>query len=303
MENLSTENGIFKKPESRLERHDNVVDVHKPEGTYTIIYGRHDMATDHNLLPANSSGLVLETGKHLWAKSPGKAFGVLFESVQYSKLFEVAKMRRLPIYFVDTNVESSVQDDVELIEHLIIGVETGIGAVVIKRILERIAKKDKLTRRDFLGMGAKSVLAAWLGMSSAPLLIKKISHETGVGESLSTKLQEVSRDIHPEAMLFLQQIRNCVIAEKLEWIRNNYGPKDIKQKNLTVIVGAAYSGLEDMLRWTSKDRLEFLRSIGGLLKKIIDDGTFYSIGRFDYDGERWHATNISEIPALKEIVK
>lgn len=86
-------------PGNNLHR---AVEVNKPEGLYTIIYGAHNKGTNLSLLPNTLNGIVIEWPSHIGLKQPEYMtdFGRLFMP-QFSTVLEHAEGIHLPVYHTD----------------------------------------------------------------------------------------------------------------------------------------------------------------------------------------------------------
>lgn len=86
-------------PDNNLHR---AVDISKPEGLYTIVYGAHNKRTNLALLPSTLDGIVIEWPSHTGLKKPEymSDFGRLFMP-QFSTVLEYAERIHLPVYHTD----------------------------------------------------------------------------------------------------------------------------------------------------------------------------------------------------------
>ena len=78
------------------------IQVSKPEGLYTVVYGAHNKKTNLELLPHTLDGIVIEWPSHVGLKQPEymSEFGRLFIP-QFSSVLEYAERIQLPIYHTD----------------------------------------------------------------------------------------------------------------------------------------------------------------------------------------------------------
>ena len=131
---------------SHLERRGNVVDIYKPEGIYTIIYGQHTRVVDPALLPNNLSGLILETGDDLtWPKHPLNSLYDFMMYPQYNLLNKRIIDEKIPIFFADTYIKNEFVKDVNETEVFLMVLESSIGALIVRDILKRLVDKEKIS--------------------------------------------------------------------------------------------------------------------------------------------------------------
>lgn len=295
---------IFK---TRIERIGNMANIVKPEGTYTILYSRHDRVQEIPAqFPSNLNGIFLEvSGNYLI--DPLFYMSFLANRLpedpfpQYEKVIKLAEEKMIPIYLADVNTVSfPLLDKAVLVGTAASFGETTIGLTMLAK-LTQVEKKTtgekKINRRNFLKQTATTAAALWLTTPVISNIGRIVSAYGGVGEDITANFQKMSHKLHPEQGLVVLTIRNELLAHKEEWLANVLGNKP----NLATIMGAAHTQIEDAIQSSPYDRLAFLRSVSPIIKTFFTSESLYKMVRLDFNGKEWQVNNILIIPELKAL--
>lgn len=276
--------------DSSVERHGNVVDIKKPEGEYTVIYGAHFRKIDSGQLPKTFNGMVLEGvyDSKNWKEAMIFYVDRLKPLETYSGLFPVLEQKRIPIF--STDVGSTQTDLLLAADASIILAETAAARVLLKQA------QSKLSRRAFL-KGATLGAAAYLSLPFVSLVSRGISQLSGVGDNVSAELTKVSRLSHPEEEVFSIQIRNAIIAAKEKILIEQLG----ERSHLTTAIGGNHVDIEDRINESLEDNLGFIRRYKPLLG-IFNQESLYTSYRYDFDGKSWKPTQVYSFPQIQEVV-
>lgn len=281
--------------ETRLEREGNVTHIYEPEGTWTIIYGPHTFFSyDPKQLPKGTDGLFLEHQSN-YLKNPLGFLSADKESKDYQPLIEFAETNRVPVYFADLDIRNEML--VIPAEVLVELTETVVGAAILKKI-PQVMRNNRMSRRQFLKIGARALSGAWLMTPMASMVGTTASGLTGAEEERTAEFIKLSDRMHPEDILISKTLRNVVLAHKEEWLMNKMGNKP----HFSTIFGPLHAGLEDQIQHSPESRIEFVRALRPVLKTVVTPETLYKMIRFDFDGKNWRIGEIFEVPELKELV-
>jgi len=283
-----------------LERDENGnAYIEKPEGKYVILYTAHHEQVELNeLLPEETDGFFMETGPHDYTADPVEVFRCVPDRGYLEE-------NNISVYLGDTNLNlSAIITD----KAVVVGESILAGSMIGSEISSEIKRhKDKkkekeIDRRSFLRIGAKGLAGAYLSMPLISTAGRIFSGFTGYGSSTTAEFKKLSQKLHPEEHIFLYTLRNVVMAHKQQHMMEN-----MNDSQMATLIGAAHTGIEDQIKHSPEERLEFLKALkkAGILKKVIKDPeTFYKVLQYDYDEEegQWSYQE-TEIPELKELLE
>lgn len=284
-----------------VRREGNIAHIQKPGKTYTVLYGFHIVSQNPKEIPENTQAIFLETGMFRWAADPVKSLYDLREHVQYKRLFERIEKERIPVIFGDPKYKQS--DALLLLADnafTAMGWMAGVKLLQSARRTLRGEEGDEGNKRNGVGKATLLTLAgAWMLLPFASSTVQLFSSITGVGLEQSAELKKLSHKLHPEAELLYLTLRNTVIAEKEDFLANVL---DGRNTHMTTVLGAGHVGIEDSLQKSSEERIQYLRHLQPLLKKIAIPEYFYQIAKMEFTGKEWKVGEILEVPALKQLV-
>lgn len=282
---------LVNNPDVSPTSKEGVIMITKPEGIYTVIYGLHETPNPATLLPGHFDGLFVEANDD-YSKDPFAVLNWALGRAQERYFFDYIKGEKIPMYFADMSLSNW---GLELTARtLLISAETIIGGKLLLDIAKDLEKR-KLSRRDFIVRG---VLSIWALGTSTSMVARILSSKTGRGDKLSAELIRTNEKVHPETHLLLATVRNVIMAHKEQYLMERIGGNP----NFVTTIGAAHVSIEDQIRATPQNRIEFLQAIKPVLKEFADTGTFYKLLRFDFDGNHWRIGDELEIPELKAII-
>lgn len=276
------------KPEDKIPQKENIVHIRKPEGTYSIIYNDQAESQDPQRLPPALDGLVLETPWN-WSKDPLGYLQACRQTTIYQPLFPTLEENSTPVFFADLGYRIDNLGNLkpsELLDLAVLVAEIGIGAKLLT---------TKTSRREFLNI-TKVALGLWL-LTPAGFLSDLLPTLTTHGREQTAEIIKSVEGIHPESLFFTLQLRDIVLAHKEEWLMKG-GPKG----HLGTVIGGLHTGIENWLKRSSQERLEFLSRARPFFKDIVVPDTFYEIIRFEFNKDRWKVAEIFEVPELKALV-
>lgn len=263
----------------------NVIQIKKPEGIYSILYGMHIRSQDPHDLPEDTGAVVLETGTFSYLKDPLKAVKDLKEHIQYKELFTYLEQKRIPLIFSD--VKYKVNDFALLM--------VDNGATALQWVQGYKLLKSKKKNPDIF---SRLLISGWLMLPFIANSLRLISVITNKGLKQTAALKKLSHKLHPEADFIYLTIRNALIAEKNTFIMNHIS----KKKHITTVIGGGHVGIEDMQSMDEEKRLANIKSLAPILKRIVNPEYVYKAVEYVYDGKEWQVKKIIEVPSLEHIL-
>lgn len=265
----------------------------KPEGVYTLIYGEHSSPAEASLLPADTRGLLIETGMWDYVKQPLKTVDAYRRpadkhDIQFAPLINWAEEKKIPLYLCDWYAGEGWLPMGEMTA--LMG-QTAIGLDILRRFA--FSKESKVSRRNLLKAG----ISSWLLSPAIAGVLRGLSLKLHKLEGLSAELPKGAAKVSPQTLFFTITVRNMVIAHKAEWIMRHRGDKP----HLVTAIGGYHTGLEDALLYSAEDRINFLQALSPALKRIPSE-TFYKSVELAFNGYNWEVKNVFEIPELKAIM-
>lgn len=284
----------IREAEPSFERNGSSTTIHKPHGTFTVLYGHHYSSYDQQI-PKTTTGLCIETASSNWVRDPLHALFISKVFPQFSGAFEEAEKRSTPTYLMDPAIHNAIP--VAVTEVSLLAAEAIFGMRMGKKALKALQKKGRnLSRRELLSIGARTIGSLWLllpGLSGVGQLASTLS-DTGHGPSATTL--QFSHALHPEQLLCTTTLRNVVLAYKQEWLMKNLGGNP----HLTTIIGAVHADIETCILSSPEKRLCFFDRVMPALKPFVIPETFFSITQCMYENGGWKARKNIEVPELKE---
>lgn len=281
-----------------LVRKENVVDIRKAEGDYTVIYGNHWQVMDPKQLPEHLDGICFETATANWLKEPIQTFLSAQNTVQYSPLLKPVEEKQIPVYLVDLASDDDHSGLFGLAIYSDVFLEIAEGILGYRMIRSALKHKGKsLTRGESLKHILKICAAGYLLSPSISMALKALASFSGVAEGPTSYLLKMGLKIHPESFFFVATVRNTVLACKQEWLMKQIGSRP----HFATVIGGFHIGIEDAIFESSEDRLALLKNFQSLISKTYLPESLYKITRIDFNGDNWQVTGAYEVPELKEI--
>ena len=279
-----------------IERQGRITTIRKPEGIYSIEYQNH---TSLEELPPkflqNIDGYCLE-GAWEYPKSEEDFLKIFTANQRWYKFY--GEFFEKPVLLTECNIPIVPA----VIEGGILGIEFGSGLALASKIGKEIEsdRKGKIgySRRRFfrdVGIGLTSLYL------TSPLLSsfgRMVLGTTDTGAKPSADLLKTTLKIHPEIGKLTLFLRDAVSSQKMKYLMEQKGFSHLLSPR-----GAAHVTLEEMILADEKVRLDFLRKMVPIYKKISDPETFYKIRQYDFVQGKWAITAEYEEPRLREIMK
>lgn len=258
---------LKENPANIPENKNNVVKLETESAKYSIAYSLHNRQNNPEDM-VGSNGIILEL-----PTTPDfidKEIDMQLQQQQYMEVIRYAVQHNIPLFFNDINgntadqkntwTEGALKDVGIPMIYALIG-----GALVKSSIKESISKP--ITRRSFLKNLGKVAAAAYLAtpaIETAALLSSTdlSKHEPDEGDTsrkIYRKLDSTNNLIHPELNTVTIEIRNELIAEKSEKLAELLRQTSGQKQNLSLIIGAAHTGIERSLKDTRENRLDKIR--------------------------------------------
>jgi hypothetical protein len=295
---------------TRLSRRGLRARIDAPEGAYSVIYAQsHELPQDPKWIPGNLDGMILESNDPWTTKDPTDIINIHKNppNYQYSSIFPVLEQNQTPTYFTDPIMGRGVfETDIQRVRaEFLAGTvtfATGIGGLYTYHEIRNSQRKiEKLTRRQLLSLGIPALAGTWLAVPFLSEQANGIALTSGDGEHMGTTKQfmRVANATHPEMFLYTSQIRNAVMAYKLQRLAQ-HSPKT--RPHLGTILGGQHILIEDDLQREQEVLLAFLKNRKSCLE-LFNQESLYQIARMDFDGSQWNHTNTFEVPELKKLVE
>lgn len=162
-----------------------------------------------------------------------------------------------------------------------------------------------MSRRDFLKFGSYAAVGTWLSLPAVSTMLRKLLSESENYKTATTNLRKLSHRLHPEEMLFIEKIRDVIVAEKMEWIMRNLRRQNGNDSHMVRIWGYDHVDFETRIQNSSEERMAFLRMLKPLeIFKAFESNTLYQVVENEYDpqNDSWKPARSYEIPELKELI-
>lgn len=270
MEEIQRQNHLrylAENPTKPPEDKDNCVRLETSNALYNIVYSNHGITNNPEDV-YGSDVILLEFGR-INLENAEKDLTQRLEvntnfNEQYSEIIKYAAEHSVPVYLIDSNKDSG---NYEFIQKLLPTLELYVSYKLLKSSITDSIKQP-VTRRSFLKNLGKAAAAAYF---SAPVIEAAaiISHNSEPSESsfernIERKIRPVNELIHPELNSMTLQGRNHIIADKSEYIAKEFGSKLSRKPKISIVIGAAHTGIEDALKMTDEQRM-------GELKKYLSE--------------------------------
>ncbi len=286
---------IIEKKET--DKENEIEEIIKPEGIYSILYGVHILPTDPNLLPQNVSAVFLETGMIKWEDYSMDSLNYLRNHRQYKEIFEQMEKKKITLLLGDVNYRFSWL--IPFLDIAVLQAEASMGMKLLKNSLATFNKNEKLSKKDIAKIMGGSAAGLWLLLPMLPDLVRAVSVLTNAGLKKSATLQKAVYKLHPELFLLLKTIREAVIAEKEQKLMEHIG----NRPHFATIMGGAHTGLEDQILATREERLKTLQRLKPVIKLLVVPESFYQLAQWNFNGNEWELTRIYNLPELREVVE
>lgn len=257
------------KDGENIEKKSNVVELETSNARYSIVYSLHNIPNRPEVIEG-ADGIILEfIGNYQTPKNAEKTSEFLLKANQYKEVIKLAVEKQKPIYLVDLSMDTRLEHNLSfpLKNALLPFIEAAAAGGLIFSGIKNLNKQRNISRRDFLKLGAKIGVASYLSLPQASRIFSNIAtghfkHEpdeksfSRKAEKFSHKLEVIS---HPELYSILNT-RNDLIAEKSEAIAKMIKEEVGRKPQLSILIGAGHTGLEDSFITNFDQRLVRLRN-------------------------------------------
>ncbi|MBI2640749.1 MAG: hypothetical protein HYW91_02605 [Candidatus Sungbacteria bacterium] len=308
----------FETPTRQKEKlPDNVVVVERPEARYRIVYEIHKIPHTPEEIghpavlavefvsfrydtPAGAEDILERFWEHK-AEGAGKS---MQERVGTERKY--LEERHIPIAFVDVpyeDVEAALSN-----EKFISFVEVATAVTSAQYVKEKLSglREEGFSRREFLKLSAAGMLGAYTGLELLNTLLDLYwATKSGHGKMSppERKLIKLQETVHPELKAIILTLRNAIFARKLYALANHFNLVKGEKPEIAITVGAAHTGLEDMLLEDPLRRGEVLEkffSTFGIDKGKISISPI-AVAMFSTEEGRWVVKEIFNDPLLNQI--
>ncbi|MFH1065771.1 MAG: hypothetical protein V1734_04680 [Nanoarchaeota archaeon] len=256
---------------------------------YRLVYAAHFLETKEDIFDEGKieslDAIVLESGIN------SIPYGLLKDR-QYEDILNKAYKARKPLFVVDVkNSElggiGSTAVDVALAS---VGIYAAISAA---NAIKKKEKQKKFSRRDFLKIGTKGAISAWLLAGS-------------VGQFVSSFFSGESTDIFANASASvgnvfptpLTALRNAIAARKVEEHVVPLLQARLKRNpHMAFVYGSLHAGIEGCIqhKWWRDRLIDFSGITGNIGIKENEFNKVYELepaenGKYDGAGTRWNLT-------------
>src|SRR3990167_1798762 len=288
------------------EKEKNVTELETPNALYKIIYGVHELEQSPEVIK-NSDGLIVEAVGDFSSQEKVEKFLENVKKIpQHAKLVDYFRTENKSLYLVDLNALAMFYeqraDSLNFLETI------GGAGLAIWGMKDYVDEKTKtlrqrnshspedMTRRDFLkkiGTGAKIAGSAYL---LSPIAGEKFGQlvsqpqEDTIMRKIDKKIIAANETIHPEIYNTLLTFRNYLIAQKAEYIAQQKFKETQDKPELSILIGAAHTGIESALTMNNDERMKLLK------ENIAEDNRLKqsSIVKIDFDNDEAIATFMEE---------
>lgn len=251
-----------KSPEFTNEQ-GNAVEFKTENADIEINYSIHTVQSNPEAIK-NADAIILELVSDYRTIDDARkvAKSISEHDNQYKLIIQQAAQDGKPIFLIDISTNNLNND---ITSKLVLG--PIIEVLIASGLLFDESKEPKKTRRDFLRLGAKSLVAAHLSTpaitSTMGLILSASESEPNEG-SLSRTIERSTRTYnnatHPELHSDVVDTRNDLLAEKTDFVAKILGKEMNKRPRLSLFVGSMHTGIEDSIKSKSSERIERLRS-------------------------------------------
>ena len=180
-------------------------------------------------------------------------------------------------------------------EWLVYAGETAIGAKLLsdlamreeKEAHEHEASQPRISRREFID-SIKLLASAYLLSPGISEIGRMASHEAKKGVNPAAELHKAVTSIHPEHMILVERVRNVLIAHKAEFVMEQFYRKTGRPQRSVTAMGALHTPIENQFLNSPEERLDFLKQLSPLLKRVLQPASLFSIVSYDYDTALLH---------------
>jgi hypothetical protein len=293
-----------------IERQKNLAHIHKPEGTYTIIYNSEfqilkpepipfigpqeipeSPVVDTRLIPESVEELMIQGPEDTTKNSLSYIYSLRCDR-SHADLFGIMQERGTKLLMENSGLWATTMTEFD------IGVTT-LGEAAAGAYLLDYLRRTPMTRRTFLKLAGYS-LGAWLIAPLQSAIARKWPAELSYGGGLTAELRKAVEKVHPEDGFVSIHLKNTLLAYKQQWLM---AQKDQPSHN-ACIVDSLNVGIEDKILKSKEENLEFIRKTAEIWKPVLDPHTFARIEAFEFDKtyRYWQEEGVIEIPELKELV-
>lgn len=288
-----------------IERKNGVARIVKPEGIFDILYGIHEGKTQNqNQIDKSINGLILEDASRTPISTDSemlKRFSSwIRENKQYYSVVKRAEKLNIPIYFVDSGLTVKA-DSVDFLSRL----QFGLGIYSLQELAQQLQhlQFNALRPEEVARIGFLTLVGLW---TTGPLLTQVVgvgSHLTGVGKDTSAKLVRVAKETNPSYDYFTLNLRNRLIAHKIQWLMQHMQEINPSFNHLAVVMGGGHAGIEKLL----------LEDFAELEKHNVDSKSLLNFGlqretiptiaefRFDEETNSWIRKTLLMVPELNVV--
>lgn len=278
-----------------VERSDSSTTIHKPCGTFTLLYGHHYATPTNQHIPPDTTDICIETASTNWVKEPLHALFTSRVFPQFSEAFQRAEEKHIPTYIMDPAIHHAIP--VGIAEASLLAAEAVLGMRIGKKVLKTLREKGRgLSRRELLGVSARMLGALWLLLPGVSGVGRLASTLSDAGHEPTATALRFSHAVHPEQFLCTATLRNVVLAHKQEWLMKHFGG----YPHITTIVGSMHVDIETCILSSPEERLRFLDRVMPILKPMVIPDTFAAIARCQYEGGGWKERGQWEVPELRK---
>jgi hypothetical protein len=249
------------------ENLENVFNVETPHAQYKIVYSRHYIMNNPEIV-ANVDGVVVEGTGAFKDRDDVDRFisnsthpNDQIANPQYKEIFKRIMRENKPLYLVDINTSSpSSKTDVNIAAikgTYLPAAEAGAGVALGMSGVKDLRSEKTPTRRRFLKGISKIFGGAYLG-SHLPAQLTSDTVEQSEQSSLrkmNKTLTRFNNRIHPETTGYAITMRNTLIAQKSEAVAQELQKEIGKKPVIAILIGADHVGIEDELKLSEEERI------------------------------------------------
>ncbi|OGI59906.1 hypothetical protein A2814_02435 [Candidatus Nomurabacteria bacterium RIFCSPHIGHO2_01_FULL_38_19] len=267
----------FIKENSKLPEAKNMVKIETTHAVYRLLYGSHVESQDDSMMQG-TDGLLVEGTLDLneLQDSPDRVLGFVFSTPQMQKLIENARDHKKPVYFVDRPFDRSLISSQSKDTWLEIGEFIGTLAFMTsatKGLLSSAKNNERISRRDFLKAGAKTVAAGYLSTPYMQAWLGGQNQEDTLLRKADRAVIAVNDILHPEMYGQILDLRNNIMAEKAEFVALKTSETLNRKPIFVFALGSDHTRVEIALQRTTEQRVAQIKSgyTGNMsdLRKIV----------------------------------
>lgn len=208
-----------KSPEFLNEQR-NAVELKTESADIEINYSNHDVQSNPESIN-NSDAVILElVSEYTTIEDASKTAETITDVLQYKLIIKKAAQEGKPIFLIDISPNNLNND---ITNKLLLG--PVIEAMIANGLIFSGMKQPKNSRRDFLKLGAKSLMATHLSTPFITLLTNFPRSLTGnepdeasVSRTIERSVRKLNDTTHPELRSDVIDTRNDLMAEKTNFI-------------------------------------------------------------------------------------